>query len=131
MMQPASGRASPLLASGRPRALDLHQLNAAHRLVGQGKASEDPMRSLPVFQDLRAFLDWCAARGDLLRIAEPVSLRHETTAVASRVLQAGGPILRFDAAHDPQGPAAIPVIANLFGTRARVAAVNQLTGWEE
>ena len=80
------------------------------------------MRSLPVFQDLRAFLDWCAARGDLLRIAEPVSLRHETTAVASRVLQAGGPILRFDAARDPLGPAAIPVIANLFGTRARVAA---------
>ena len=58
------------------------------------------MRSLPPFPELRAFLAWCEAQGDLLRIAAPVSLRHETTAVASKVLRSGGPVLRFDHAHD-------------------------------
>ncbi|WP_294924874.1 UbiD family decarboxylase [uncultured Paracoccus sp.] len=76
------------------------------------------MRRLPPFPDLRAFLDHTTAQGDLARIAEPVSLRHEMTAVQLAALRRGGPVLRFDA-HD--GPA-MPVIANLFGTRTRVAA---------
>ncbi|MEF9605952.1 UbiD family decarboxylase, partial [Paracoccus sp. PXZ] len=76
------------------------------------------MRSLPSFPDLRAFLSWLEARGELARIAEPVSLRHEMTAVQLACLRRGGPALRFDR---PEG-ARIPVIANLFGTRARVAA---------
>ncbi|SMG22166.1 UbiD family decarboxylase [Paracoccus sp. J56] len=76
------------------------------------------MRSLPPFPDLRSFLSWLEARGELARIAEPVSLRHEMTAVELACLRRGGPALRFD---NPQG-ARIPVIANLFGTRARVAA---------
>ncbi len=76
------------------------------------------MRSLPSFPDLRAFLSWLEARGEFARIAEPVSLRHEMTAVELACLRRGGPALRFDR---PEG-ARIPVIANLFGTRARVAA---------
>ena len=76
------------------------------------------MRRLPPFPDLRAFLDHTTAQGDLARIAEPVSLRHEMTAVQLAALRRGGPVLRFDA-HD--GPA-MPVIANLFGTRTRAAA---------
>ena len=76
------------------------------------------MRSLPPFPDLRAFLDWLAAQGDLATIAAPVSLRHEMTAVQLAALRRDGPALRFTA-HD--GPD-MPVIANLFGTRARVAA---------
>lgn len=45
------------------------------------------------------------------------------TAVQLAALRAGGPILRFDAAvADDGGAATMPVIANLFGTRARVAA---------
>ncbi len=45
------------------------------------------------------------------------------TAVQSRVLRQGGPALRFDAPVLPDGARAdIPVIANLFGTRHRVAA---------
>lgn len=81
------------------------------------------MRSLPVFPDLRAFLDWLAARGDLLALSEPVSIRLQITAVADKVLRAGGPALRFDGAMDLDGHAAeMPIIANLFGTRARVAA---------
>ncbi|HLS18234.1 MAG TPA: UbiD family decarboxylase, partial [Paracoccaceae bacterium] len=81
------------------------------------------MRSLPVFSDLRAFLDWCKGRDDLLALDEPVSIRLQTTAVADKVLRAGGPVLRFEHALDLEGhAAAMPIIANLFGTRARVAA---------
>ena len=81
------------------------------------------MRSLPAFADLRAFLDHLGAAGDVARIAAPVALRHEMTAVQLAALRAGGPVLRFDhAVTDAGARAAMPVVANLFGTRARVAA---------
>lgn len=81
------------------------------------------MRSLPVFPDLRVFLEWCRSTGDLLSLDEPVSIRFQTTAVSSAVLRVGGPALRFENAMDLQDRrAAMPVIANLFGTGARVAA---------
>lgn len=79
---------------------------------------ETPIRSLPAFADLRAYLAWAEARGDLARVAEPVSLRHEMTALQLAALRRGGPVLRFDAHDGPE----MPVITNLFGTRARVAA---------
>ena len=44
------------------------------------------------------------------------------TALQLAALRAGGPVLRFDAAEDAGRPAAMPVIANLFGTADRVAA---------
>ncbi|MCB6176708.1 UbiD family decarboxylase [Rhodobacter sp. Har01] len=81
------------------------------------------MRSLPVFADLRAFLAWAEGAGDLARLAQPVSIRHEMTAVELACLQKSGPILRFDHATGADGArAAMPVVANLFGTRDRVAA---------
>ncbi|MTH33722.1 UbiD family decarboxylase [Paracoccus limosus] len=76
------------------------------------------MRRLPVFADLRAFLAHLGGQGQLARVTAPVSLRHEMTAVQLAALRRGGPVLRFEA-HD--GPD-MPVIANLFGTKARVAA---------
>ena len=85
------------------------------------------MRSLPVFPDLRAYLAHVAAQGDLARIADPVDLRHEMTAVQLAALRAGGPVLRFDAAHQAGTPATMPVIGNLFGTPDRVAAGLGLT----
>lgn len=81
------------------------------------------MRSLPVFADLRAYLDWCAAQGDLARIDQPVSLRHEMTAVQLACLRRAGPVLEF-ARHD--GPQ-MRLVSNLFGTPARVAAGLGLT----
>lgn len=85
-------------------------------------------RSLPVFADLRAFLAWLDAQGDVLCVAEPVALRHQMTAVQVAALQQGGPVLRFDAATQADGARAVmPVIANLFGTPARVAAGLGLT----
>ena len=81
------------------------------------------MRSLPVFADLRAYLDWCASQGDLARIGQPVSLRHEMTAVQLACLRRGGPALEFSR-HDGPG---MRVVSNLFGTPARVAAGLGLT----
>lgn len=80
------------------------------------------MRSLPVFPDLRAFLTHAEGRGDLVHIADPVELRYEMTAVQLAALRAGGPVLRFNAARQDGRPAAMPVVANLFGTPDRVAA---------
>lgn len=89
----------------------------------------EPMtRSLPVFADLRAFLGWIEAQGDLLRIADPVALRHQMTAVQVAALEQAGPVLRFDAALQADGArATMPVVANLFGTQDRVAAGLGLT----
>ena len=85
------------------------------------------MRSLPVFPDLRAFLAHLAAVGDLVRIGQPVDIRHEMTAVQLAALRAKGPVLRFDAAMEGGQRAAMPVIANIFGTPERVAAGLGLT----
>jgi len=67
-------------------------------------------------------MTFLSAEGDLSRIAAPVSLEHEMTEIHRRVLMAGGPVLQFDAARGPAGPARMPVVVNLFGTEARVAA---------
>lgn len=81
------------------------------------------MRSLPPFPSLRRFLDWCAETGQFAPVAEPVALRHQMTAVHRAVLEAGGPVLRFDHPVDDAGArATMPVVANLFGTAERVAA---------
>jgi len=84
---------------------------------------EAEIRTLPAFPDLRSFLGWAETTGQVLRLPEPVSLRHEMTAVQLAALKVGGPILRFDAALDAAGNRSpIPVIGNLFGTAERVAA---------
>lgn len=81
------------------------------------------MRTLPIFPDLRAFLDWNRSRGALLTLPDAVSVRHEMTAIQLSALRAEGPVLRFDAARLDDGrPAGMPVVTNLFATRDRVAA---------
>lgn len=86
------------------------------------------MRSLPVFSDLRAFLDWAERRGDVARIPDRVPVRHEMTAVQLAALRGGGPVLRFDAPVLEGGArSAVPVVTNLFATRERVAAGLGLT----
>lgn len=84
---------------------------------------EHPIRTLPPFPDLRAFLDWTSETSQLCRISEPVALRHEMAAVQMEAVARAGPVLRFDRAIGEDGSAAaMPVIANLLGTRQRVAA---------
>ena len=69
------------------------------------------------YRDLRDFVQGLERQGELRRIAEPVSTRLEMTALADRVLRAGGPALWFEKTTGYD----IPVLANLFGTPRRVA----------
>ncbi|MDE2334880.1 MAG: UbiD family decarboxylase [Rhodospirillales bacterium] len=80
------------------------------------------LRELPVFRDLRGFARYLEDRRLLARVGQPVSLVHEMTEVHHRTLLAGGPALWFEQAQGEGGPAAMPVLANLFGTAERVAA---------
>ncbi len=81
------------------------------------------IRTLPVFPDLRSFLGWAEAAGQVLRLPDAINLRHEMTAVQRAALRKAGPILRFDGAVGDAGKrSAMPVIGNLFGTPERVAA---------
>ena len=79
------------------------------------------------YADLREFLAQLEARGELKRIATPVSPKLEMTEVCQRVLHAGGPALLFEnpAGHD------MPVLANLFGTVGRVAAAMGLADFKD
>src|SRR5881394_3907734 len=69
------------------------------------------------YSDLRHFLRFLEAEGELVRVADPVSTRLEMTAVGDFTLRRHGPALLFE---NPVGYT-IPVLANLFGTTARVA----------
>ncbi len=69
------------------------------------------------YRDLREFIAQLEQDGDLRRVKQPVSPHLEMTAVADRVLRAGGPALLFE---QPTGHT-MPVLANLFGTPQRVA----------
>jgi 4-hydroxy-3-polyprenylbenzoate decarboxylase len=79
------------------------------------------------YGDLREFIAQLEARGELKRVQAPVSPRLEMTEVCDRVLRAAGPALLFErpAGHD------MPVLANLFGTEARVAAAMGLNDIQE
>ncbi len=69
------------------------------------------------YRDLRDFLAQLEARGQLRRVADPVSPRLEMTAVGDRLLRSGGPAVLFT---QPEG-FSTPVLINLFGTPERVA----------
>ena len=81
------------------------------------------MGQLPVkYQDLRDFLAQLEQQGSLKRITAPVSPHLEITEIADRVLRQGGPALLFEHPVRQDGSRyAHPVLANLFGTTARVA----------
>ncbi len=83
----------------------------------------ETIRDLPPFPSLRSFLDWCDDTGQMACVPDPVSLRHQMTAVHRNVLEKGGPVLRFDAPRRGDGGVVdMPVVVNLFGTAERVAA---------
>ena len=70
------------------------------------------------YADLREFLAQLEARGELRRISVEVDPRLEMTEISDRVLRAAGPALLFER---PKGHD-MPVLCNLFGSVARVAA---------
>jgi 4-hydroxy-3-polyprenylbenzoate decarboxylase len=70
------------------------------------------------FHDLRAFLSDLEARGDLLRVRQPVDPLLESTALCLRALRDDGPALLIER---PQG-SSHPLLGNLFGSRRRIEA---------
>ncbi|HTT10133.1 MAG TPA: 4-hydroxy-3-polyprenylbenzoate decarboxylase [Burkholderiaceae bacterium] len=70
------------------------------------------------YKDLRDFLKQLERRGELRRVAIPVSPILEITDICDRTLRANGPALLFE---KPVGHS-MPVVGNLFGTAGRVAA---------
>jgi len=81
-----------------------------------------PIRDLPHFRDLRAFLGHLNENKQLARVTERVSTVHEMTEIHRRVLACGGPALVFEHATRADGSAeGTRVLVNLFGTVERVA----------
>lgn len=81
-----------------------------------------PIRDLPHFRDLRAFLGHLDEGKLLAHVTERVSTVHEMTEIHRRVLACGGPALLFELATRNDGSTAeMRVLVNLFGTVERVA----------
>jgi 4-hydroxy-3-polyprenylbenzoate decarboxylase len=69
------------------------------------------------FRNLREFLAALEQRGELRRIAEPVSPALEITEWADRAVKSGGPALLFERVVG----STMPVAINVFGSRQRTA----------
>src|SRR5690606_18944630 len=69
------------------------------------------------YRDLREFILYLEAIGELKRITVEIDPNLEMTEICDRTLKAGGPALLFER---PTG-SDIRVLANLFGTPKRVA----------
>lgn len=79
-------------------------------------------RLLPQFCDLGSFLSYLDGKGQLRQISAPVSTRFELTEIHKRVIAAHGPALRMTMPVDDRGGgSSFSVVANIFGTRERVA----------
>ena len=69
------------------------------------------------YQNLRDFIDALDKAGELQRISAPVDARLEISAIANRIMGAGGPALVFE---NVRG-SAYPVAINLMGSERRMA----------
>lgn len=79
-------------------------------------------KKISAFSDLTSFVSFLEDRGDLQRIKQPLSIVHEITEVHKRVLEANGPALLFERPVTIEGiQSAVPLLANLFGARRRIA----------
>jgi 4-hydroxy-3-polyprenylbenzoate decarboxylase len=82
-----------------------------------------------VFRSLREFIAALEAEGELVRVSTPVSSHLEITEICTRLLAEEGPAVLFENVVDAEGrPAAMPCLANLFGTVGRVARGVTLEG---
>ena len=71
-----------------------------------------------MFRDVQSFVDHLRRTGDLVEIDAPVDPNLEMAEIHRRVIAANGPALLFT---NPKGYD-IPVVTNMFGTKARVDA---------
>ena len=69
------------------------------------------------FKDLREFVAFLEGKGDLRRVATPVTCELEISEIADRVVKRGGPALLFEnvTGYD------VPVLINMYGTEQRMA----------
>ena len=70
-----------------------------------------------VFSDLRAFLDELTKRGLVKRVPVEVDPHLEIAEITDRLVKKGGPAVVFEKVKGHS----MPVVANLYGTRERVA----------
>jgi 4-hydroxy-3-polyprenylbenzoate decarboxylase len=73
------------------------------------------------YRDLRDFIAQLEQAGELKRIDARVDTDLEITEISDRVLRRAGPALLFEHPVHKGSDAAMPVLANLFGTPRRVA----------
>jgi 4-hydroxy-3-polyprenylbenzoate decarboxylase len=74
------------------------------------------------YRSLREFIAALEAKGELVRVREPVSTVLEMTEICTRLLASGGPAVMFEKPIRADGQvSSIPCLANLFGTVRRVA----------
>ncbi|HEU0231303.1 MAG TPA: 4-hydroxy-3-polyprenylbenzoate decarboxylase [Burkholderiaceae bacterium] len=73
------------------------------------------------YRDLRDFIAQLERAGELKRVAARVDTDLEITEICDRVLRRAGPALLFEHPVHQGADAAMPVLANLFGTPRRVA----------
>jgi UbiD family decarboxylase len=69
------------------------------------------------FSDLRQFLNFLEARGQLVRVRTQVNPNQEITVIQHRVMAQDGPALLFERVRNSP----YRLVSNLFGTRQRVA----------
>ncbi|MBI2919090.1 MAG: menaquinone biosynthesis decarboxylase [Chloroflexi bacterium] len=69
------------------------------------------------YRDLREYIAFLERKGDLHRVATPVTWDLEITEIADRVVKRGGPALLFEHV----AGSTMPVFINMFGTRQRMA----------
>lgn len=69
------------------------------------------------FPDLQSFIELLEQRGELLRVAAPVSPDLEITEIADRMVKKGGPAVLFENVVGSE----YPVVIGLMGTRERTA----------
>ncbi|MCZ6534714.1 MAG: menaquinone biosynthesis decarboxylase [Chloroflexi bacterium] len=69
------------------------------------------------YKDLREFISFLESKGELRRIAAPVTWDLEITEICDRVVKGGGPALLFEKVEGSN----IPVLINMYGTEQRMA----------
>src|SRR2546427_1362782 len=84
--------------------------------------------------NLRAFLGALDARGELTRVAHPVSVDRQITEVADRCMKSpgGGPALLFQRPTLPTGaPARYPLAVDPFRSEKRIALAPGVEGLDQ
>ncbi|MDD7909879.1 UbiD family decarboxylase [Pseudovibrio exalbescens] len=80
-------------------------------------------RTKPPFDTLGAFLRHFEEQGQVCTVTPDVSLNVEATEIHRRVIEQGGPVLKFTSPVAVNGARpSLPLVTNVFGTKERVAA---------